>query len=423
MEEEKKNKVNKEVIIAVLLVLAMAVIGFAMFFKRGDDKVKEEPKKTYVPNDVKLDGLALSFLKLETNKENLVYSPLSIKYALNMLRDGANGTTKEEIDKVIGDDTPTKYENIDKVLSLANSVFIRDTYKDYVKDEYISGLKDKYNAEFFYDEFKDASNVNNWIEEKTFNIIKDMLKDSDVQNPNLEMILVNALAIDMEWMNRFDAENTRGREFTLENGEKVNAAMMHQSTELKDYKYYKEEDFSAVTIPLKDYDGTGLELVVIMPNKEDLHSVVTSDNFDETVKNVLGNLHTVDNQELSITLPRFEFDYSLNLVDDLKTLGIKAAFDDNKADFSNMSERELVVGDARHKANIKVSEKGIKAGAATIIMMFDKAMAVEKEQVYLTFDKPFMFMIRDKETEEVWFTGNVYEPLLWDEVKDDYDYR
>ena len=27
----------------------------------------------------------------------------------------------------------------------------------------------------------------------------------------------------------------------------------------------------------------------------------------------------------------------------------------------------------------------------------------------MTFDKPFMFIIRDKKTGEVWFAGNVYQ--------------
>ena len=51
-----------------------------------------------------------------------------------MLQEGAANNTKDEIVKVIGENPPTKYNNIDKILSLANSVFIRDTYKEYVKE-------------------------------------------------------------------------------------------------------------------------------------------------------------------------------------------------------------------------------------------------------------------------------------------------
>ena len=417
MEEEKKTKIDKKIIIGVVALAAVAIAGFAVFFTKSNNDEPEEPNKPYIPNDVKVDDFSLSFLKLEENKENIIYSPLSIKYALNMLNDGANGKTKEEITKVIGTELPTKYENIEKVLSLANSVFIRE--------EYISTIKDKYNAELIYDKFEDAKNVNSWIENKTFNIIKNMLKDNEVQNPNLEMILINALAIDMEWLDSFDAANTSSRSFYKDGQEEIKVAMMHKSSESLNDKYYRDDNYYAVSLPLKEYDGTSLEFVAIMPTEEDLHSFIVSDSFDSKVSTILGGLHSItENQELSISIPRFEFDYNLNFVDDLKKLGINDAFDDMSADFSNMSKKELVVGDAKHKADIKFSEKGIKAAAVTVIMMFDKsAMLEEKEIIHLNFDKPFMFIIRDSKTNEVWFTGAVNNPTTWDKVKEDYKYK
>ena len=40
---------------------------------------------------------------------------------------------------------------------------------------------------------------------------------------------------------------------------------------------------------------------------------------------------------------------------------------------------------------------------------------VPVEEIDLTFDKPYMFIIRDKESGEVWFAGTVYEPLSLEE--------
>jgi serine protease inhibitor len=31
----------------------------------------------------------------------------------------------------------------------------------------------------------------------------------------------------------------------------------------------------------------------------------------------------------------------------------------------------------------------------------------------MTFDKPFMYLIINKDTNEVWFVGQVYEPQEW----------
>ncbi len=98
---------------------------------------------------------------MENKKENMIYSPLSIRYALQMLNEGANGNTKSQIEKVIGNTNLRKYDNINDVLSLANALYIRDTYSQYVKDEYKNKLLNNYNAEIKYDAFKSADNINN----------------------------------------------------------------------------------------------------------------------------------------------------------------------------------------------------------------------------------------------------------------------
>ena len=80
--------------------------------------------------------------------------------------------------------------------------------------------------------------------------------------------------------------------------------------------------------------------------------------------------------------------------------------------------------DARHKANIEFSNNGIKAAAATSLSggkgaggscVFDYRYDVPVKKIDLTFDNPYMIIIRDKNTGEVWFTGTVYEPELYSE--------
>lgn len=47
----------------------------------------------------------------------------------------------------------------------------------------------------------------------------------------------------------------------------------------------------------------------------------------------------------------------------------------------------------------------------------------EKEPVEIKIDKPFMYLIRDKKTNEIWFVGTVYEPYSWEQGQSDYEYR
>ena len=70
----------------------------------------------------------------------------------------------------------------------------------------------------------------------------------------------------------------------------------------------------------------------------------------------------------------------------------------------------------KHKADIDFSNEGIKAAAVTMGTGmgaggygFEYKWDVPVETIDMTFDRPFLFLIRDKDTGEVWFAGTVYE--------------
>lgn len=427
-------KVKLTIMIVLILVVALIIVGivFVVLNRNNDSKsskkqeIQVEDQKTDTKTDYAGMELSFKFLKMENKKENIVYSPLSIKYALQMLNDGANGNTKTQIENVIGNTTNlAKYDNINDILSLANVLYIRDTYSQYVKDEYKNKLLSNYNAEIKYDAFKNADNINNWIENKTFGQIKNMLRDEIVTDPDNEMFLINALAIDMAWKDKFDGEDTRGDTFYLDNGNTMTVTMMNKETKSNSISYYKDNDITVLTMDLEEYEKEQMEFIAIMPNNN-LSNYV--ENFEiDTLENITNNLTLASNTKygLNISIPRFSFDYDLSLEDDLKTLGITDAFNPDLANFSNMSSKSpLWVGGALHKANIDFTEKGVKAAAVTIIYMTDGMMLADEEKpIEIKIDKPFMYLIRDKKTGEIWFVGTVYEPNSWENDKADYEYR
>ncbi len=428
MQEKKEIKMKFKT--AVILIIILLIVIMAIFAVMINRKEQNEIGRntTIIGNEVGEQvtdsDFSMNFLKMENNKQNMIYSPLSIKYALKMLNEGAYGNTKTQIENVIGELNLTKYDNVDKVLSLANSVYIRDTYAKYVKQDYKKILTEKYNAEINYDSFSNANNINNWIENKTLGIIKNMINDELVQDPNTEMLLINALAIDMEWEESFDGSKTYGEEFNLENGDKMTATMMHKETTSDSVSYYKDKDITALTMDLKKYEDTQLEFIAIMPEKDlsNYTEAFTMDDLNNIIKK--STLASKTKYGVDISIPKFSFDYDLKLKDDLINLGITEAFDKKMADFSNMSNRELYVSDALHKANIDFTEKGVKAAAVTVIVMTDKAMiAAPTKPEKIKIDKPFLYVIRDKNTGEIWFVGTVYEPNSWEEDKEDYQYR
>ena len=428
MQENKELKIKLKTAIILIVILLIAVVAIFALIINKEEQITSKGGSSIVGNEsdkqqVVQSDFSMKFLKLENDKQNLIYSPLSIKYALKMLNEGANGNTKTQIENVIGELDLTKYNNIDKVLSLANGVYIRDTYAKYVKEDYNKILTEKYNAEINYDSFNNANNINSWIENKTLGIIKNMLRDETVQNPDNEMILVNALAIDMEWEDSFDSKDTRGADFYLEDGSSMNATTMHLETSSDSVSYYKDKGITALTMDLKEYNNTQLEFVAIMPegNLSDYVETFSIDEFDNIIEK--SKLASKTKNGVDISIPRFSFDYDLKLKNNLIKLGITDAFDSGLADFSNISNTGLYVSDALHKANIDFTEKGIKAAAVTVIYMTDGIVLVEDKPIEINIDKPFLYVIRDKNTEEIWFVGTVYEPNSWEDDKADYQYR
>ena len=416
-------------IFAVILLLIIVFAGLNDHEEVSKNNILTNTYTSDTPADIKEENtnFELSFLKLEDKQENIIYSPLSIKYALKMLQEGASDNTYTQIEEIVGNSNLPTYRNIENTLSLANGIFIRDTYYQYVKDNYKDILVNKYNAEIRQDEFQSAKNANEWIEEKTFGKIENMLNDDIVTNPDLQMLLINALAIDMEWKNQFDENDTNGRKFYLADGTEMIATMMSRESSSDDISYYMGDDITAITIDLKEYEETQLEFMALMPNTnlEQYVDSLTMDNIEEITQ----KLNSASNTKagVKINIPKFEFDYDLNLKDDLIKLGITDAFNGNLANFSNMADLErtqknLYVSDALHKANIEFSEEGVKAAAVTVFGMMDvTSIGVEKEiPIEINIDNPFVFLMRDKNTNEIWFVGTVYEPNYWEEDKGDY---
>jgi len=362
-----------------------------------------------------------SFLKMENNKENMLYSPLSIKYALYMLKDGADGHTFDEINEVIGSTELHKYSSINKILSLTNGLFIRDPYYEYIKTPYINTLNEKYDAEVVKDEFKDAQNANQWIEDKTFGIIKNILEDEVVQDPNNVMFLINTLAIDMEFALQFDYDKTYGEIFYRDDGQEMTASMMSKDEVLSGFiAYYKDDDITVLTMDLNDYNEIQLEFMVIMPN-ETLSTYienVSKEQIDQIDKKLI--LSSNEKDGIYIGIPKFKFSYNIKLKNDLEDLGIKDAFNSTNANFSKMTEAKFFVSNAFHKADIDFTEKGVTAAAVTVFDLDEEKVPDESRSVHIVINKPFMFIIRDKKTKDIWFTGTVYEPNSWENDKENY---
>lgn len=390
-------------------------------------KKQERQIKQSISENIKLEDFELTFLQQENNSKNIIYSPLSIKYILKMLSDGAEGSTKVQIDNIIKNQKYIKYSTIPDILSFVNSIYINKKYSDQINNNYNTLLNEKYNAEIKFDELDSADNINKWVEDKTFGIIRKILEDREI-SADTSLIVINALAINMAWQDKFRTFHTHGDEFYLEDGTVMIATMMNKTLHYENSSYYHDNNVIAVSLNLEEYNNTQLEFIVIMPQTgyKEFIKKFTMDNL----KTITAKLQAPISKEydVELTIPKFSYDYELQLTNDLQRIGMHDAFDKEKANFSKMISPEAIypiyINKIKHKANIEFSEEGIKAAAVTAaVTLFSGVPFEERKIIELKLNKPFIYFIRDKKNEEIWFVGTVDKPNSWDEDRKKYRNR
>ena len=233
------------------------------------------------------------------------------------------------------------------------------------------------------------------------------------------MAVADAHRCFIEWKQPFDGAATSNAEFTKKDGTKMNVNMMHNSYESDDGAYYiKSKKAQGIIIPYKD--DTNLEFIAIMPDG----------NIDEYIKKLdKKELETLEDSKrsssrslhINLGLPKFSYSYDYSkFMEMLKDMGMTDAFDEKDADFTNIIARNymkkvgienLYVSTAIHKTYIDLNEKGTKAAAVTYFGL-DKATAIREEYdtINISFNKPFLYMIRDKKNNTLLFTGVVNTP-------------
>lgn len=408
----------------ILLILVLIVVGgVSLFAYQKMQGKKEEPEKTEEPGKIsdievnKDDSFTVNIIKKSHSDVNYLISPYSIEIALNMLREGASGVTKEEMDKVIGSRNIPNLSIQDK-LNIANAIFVKDNYKNVINNSFYNNMKNKYDSEILYDKFTTPDVINNWVKEKTNKMIPKLLDSID---RDFVLGLANAIALDIKWQREFECDRTSSEVFTKKNNTPINVEMMHQNYKNSFYKYLKETDLEGIIIPYEEVENSevNLEFVAIMP--KDINKYIT-ELSDEKLRNIDNTFKVAgEKTEINLSLPRFTYEYDLKTFKAiLINLGIKSVFDGGKADLTGIIEgakqqNNLYVNEAIHKTKIELMEKGTKAAAVTYFGMKDNAIPMEEEleRISLKFNKPFIYMIRDQKTKEILFFGTVYEPNLW----------
>ena len=354
-----------------------------------------------------------SEIQKSQSNENIFISPSSIAIALSMTYNGAAGKTQEAMAKTLNFEGMSLEEinqanqdlgillnslNPEIKLNIANSIWTRKgisfdpSFLQVNQDFYQSQVR-----EIDFDDPESPKIINNWVKDKTEGKIDKVIQEFKL---NSVMLLLNAIYFKADWQEAFSEDSTKEMPFYLANRTQKQHPIMFKSSDYL-YYYYENENFQAVSLPYKK----GVSMYIFLPSKqvglEGFYQVLNEENWEDWMKQFRGGY------EVNLGLPKFKNEYEVSLNDVLKSLGMEIAFDDKKADFSQINSEQLYISEVKHKTFVEVNETGTEAAAVTSVKVSKMSLKIP---VNMLINRPFFLAITENDSGTILFMGAITNP-------------
>lgn len=343
-----------------------------------------------------------NLIKTINEDKNTILSSLSILSALSLAMKGAKNNTLKEMNNVLfnGENKDMmelcNYYNNLPIISIANCLWIRRNFA--ILDSYIKkcGVN--------LDEIPDTADiVNQWCSDNTNGMITEVVTDELVQNPDLMLMITNAIHFKAKFAQQFDKDFTRENTLFYSDFDPNRDSWSNQS-------HINRNQIGKVSMMFSDCERfcvmTNKFDVVSLPYKDSSISLVLVKNNKRGVDLNDFNINSVNfryKSEINLYVPKFKIEYEIELSSVLQKMGIRDAFDSRRADFSDITDEiGLYIGGVIHKAVIEVDEEGTEAAAVTVVSMCFESACMP---TVVKFDHPFKFYIYDNDKKIVLFSG------------------
>ncbi|MBX7099262.1 MAG: serpin family protein [Myxococcaceae bacterium] len=363
--------------------------------------------------------------ELGRDDENLFFSPQSITLALSMSMAGARNSTQTGFERTLhlglaqgqyhramndldrqlesrgqgakaADGKPFRLRQTNQLFSQKGGRFERP-FLDLLADEYGAGGR---LLDFRAAPEPSRVAINGWVADQTEQRIKELLGAGSI-TVDTRLVLVNAIYFNASWATQFQKNQTVDGTFHAPHGDRQ-VPLMHSSDVAS--RYGELDGAQVVELP---YDGNELSLLAVLPRAGELAAFERSLDAAK-LEALVGSLGAA---RVVLTLPSFKVDgTSVSLKGPLERLGLGTAFSGD-ADFSGITtEDKLHIADVIHQAFVKLDETGTEAAAATAVVFERDSVAEPGQLRTVTFDRPFVFLVRDNATGAVVFLGHLVAP-------------
>ena len=356
--------------------------------------------------------------------ENIFYSPYGIHAALSILANGASGDTRQEILHALSVDNVENLNDEHKrfselvlktyddknffkefnLLLVKKNIFGRGLDKKFqrvVTDVYKSDVR---KADFSDNLDGERQNITRWVSDKTQGFIPNYYP---LAFPGAMTDLLNVVCFKGEWAMPFNERDTSLQGFRNYDGSIDEYPMM--SKVFKDaIPYRADEKFKGIILPY----SAGAAMYLILPADDNALNVAelwNAESFSYRADFIDGlrNSPAFDG-EVIVRMPRSGMNFETILVDSLQAMGMEKSFSNDAEFFNIVNGEQLKIGNAKHCARIKIDEQGTEAAAVTEITMLEATATPDfkpPRRVYFIADRPFLFVVRDLESNVTLFAG------------------
>ena len=352
--------------------------------------------------------------------ENVVLSPWGVANLFAMLQTGARGDTAKGMAFALqlgGVEPPApdavaatflesrtnleRAANDDVALELSDSLWIKPGFA--LSESFRSLARDAFDADvrFTWMGAKGREAINAFVAEKTHDRIKDLIQPPVLDDPLTRLVAVDTVYLKAKWDMPFEKDATRDRTFHAPGGD-VEVPFLHDT---RHAEILDAPECAALRLP---YRFGSAEMLIILPSPSntlaDVEAKLSGPWLDRLAASPWRG-------EAVLAVPKFDFDSEHDLSKTLPFLGMGAAFDPARADFSGIAP-QLYIGTAIQKANVTVDESGTEAAAATFAVALASAMPGPPPPPPRPFvaDRPFLFLVRETRTGLILFLGRVMKP-------------
>lgn len=337
--------------------------------------------------------------------DNVVFSPFSIAMALAMLKEGADGRSLAELEKLAIDVLPYfRHLQQENGLKMANCLAVNDNPCVKAKKSFLDTLEMVYNAKLIKAPFNNTTleEINEWAEKSTDGDIKailDSLNEEDIA------ILLNSLSYERDWKHPFEESDVG---IFYSNERQVIVEYLRQDLN----SYFRSDRAQGFELEL---ENSQLSFICILPN-EPLAEYLKEFDYQEYTSLLNNRITSTVHSPIivSISMPVFDIEHSCDIKKAIESLGVTSVFSKREADFSRGFDSpptyNVYASKALQKCRLRVSQKGLKASAVTSITMTAFCCWDFTKRVYINLDRPFLFLLADKTSGLPLFMGTVYEP-------------